>query len=53
MNSFRRDLGLRIDLMLASRALAERCTGCTIDRGPRAWERPSDHAPVTATFDIA
>ena len=53
MNSFRRDLGLRIDLMLASRALAERCTGCTIDRGPRAWERPSDHAPVTATFYIA
>ncbi len=53
MNSFRRDLGLRIDLMLASRALAARCTGCTIDRGPRAWERPSDHVPVTATFDIA
>ncbi len=52
MNAFRRDLGLRIDLMLASRALSERCTGCTIDRVPRGWERPSDHAPVTATFDI-
>ena len=53
MNSFRRDLGLRIDLMLASPALAARCTECTIDRGPRAWERPSDHVPVTATFDIS
>jgi exodeoxyribonuclease-3 len=52
MNAFRRDLGLRIDLMLASEALAERCTGCAIDRTPRAWERPSDHAPVTAAFDI-
>jgi len=53
MNAFRRDHGLRIDLMLASRALAARCTACTIDRTPRTWERPSDHAPVTATFDIA
>ena len=52
MNAFRRDLGLRIDLMLASPALAERCTACTIDRAPRTWERPSDHAPVTAAFDI-
>jgi len=52
MNAFRRDHGLRIDLMLASEALAARCTACTIDRTPRTWERPSDHAPVTATFDI-
>jgi exodeoxyribonuclease-3 len=52
MNAFRRDLGLRIDLMLASPALAARCTACSIDRTPRSWERPSDHAPVTAVFDI-
>jgi exodeoxyribonuclease-3 len=52
MNAFRRDHGLRIDLMLASNALAEHCTACTIDRAPRSWERPSDHAPVTAVFDI-
>ena len=50
--AFRRDHGLRIDLLLASEALAERCTACTIHREPRAWERPSDHVPVTATFDI-
>jgi exodeoxyribonuclease-3 len=53
MNAFRRDHGLRIDLMLASSALADRCTACSIDRIPRAWERPSDHAPVSAVFDIA
>ncbi len=53
MNAFRRNHGLRIDLMLASSELAKRCTACTIDRTPRSWERPSDHAPVTAAFDIA
>jgi len=52
MGAFRRNHGLRIDLMLASPALAARCQACTIDRAPRAWERPSDHAPVTAVFDI-
>ncbi|MEX1994092.1 MAG: exodeoxyribonuclease III [Steroidobacteraceae bacterium] len=53
MGAFRRNHGLRIDLMLASGALAGRCTACTIDRSTRAWERPSDHAPVVASFDIA
>ncbi len=52
MNAFRRDHGLRIDLMLATPALAAHCTACTIDRVPRTWERPSDHVPVTAVFDI-
>jgi len=47
---FRRNAGLRIDLLLASAALAARCTGCAIDRIPRGWERPSDHAPVYADF---
>ena len=52
MGAFRRNHGLRIDLILASALLATRCTGCSIDRAPRAWERPSDHAPVVASFDI-
>jgi exodeoxyribonuclease III len=52
MGAFRRNHGLRIDLMLASAALAARCSACTIDRSTRALERPSDHAPVTAAFDI-
>jgi exodeoxyribonuclease-3 len=52
MGAFRRNHGLRIDLMLASPALGGRCRSCAIDRAPRAWERPSDHAPVTAAFDI-
>jgi exodeoxyribonuclease-3 len=51
--AFRRNAGLRIDLVLASAALAGRCTGCRIDVTPRRWERPSDHAPVLATFDLS
>ncbi|NNF40687.1 MAG: exodeoxyribonuclease III [Woeseiaceae bacterium] len=47
---FRRNAGLRIDLILASSAMAERCTACYVDKEPRAWERPSDHAPVVAEF---
>ena len=52
MAAFRRNHGLRIDLILASAALAQRCTACTIDREPRRAERPSDHTPVIASFDI-
>lgn len=50
--AFRRNHGLRIDLILASAALAPRCTTCSIDREPRTFERPSDHTPVIADFDI-
>jgi exodeoxyribonuclease-3 len=52
MLAFRRNHGLRIDLILASPALAARCTGCRVDRAPRKLERPSDHAPVVASFDL-
>ncbi|CAI8793051.1 exodeoxyribonuclease III [Methylococcus capsulatus] len=48
---FRRNLGLRIDHILASLPLAGRCTACSIDKTPRSLERPSDHAPVVAEFD--
>ncbi len=44
--AFRRDLGLRIDLTLVSDALRGECVAAGIDREPRAWERPSDHAPA-------
>lgn len=50
--AFRRNHGLRIDLILASKTLAGRCTGCRIDREPRRAERPSDHTPVLAAFDL-
>ena len=49
---FRRNAGLRIDLILASETLAKQCIRCEIEKGPRHWERPSDHAPVVASFDL-
>lgn len=52
MNAFRRKLGLRIDLVLASKTMAERCRASYIDVEPRRQERPSDHAPAVAEFDL-
>jgi exodeoxyribonuclease-3 len=49
--AFRRDLGLRIDLILASEALRPACRAARIDRSPRTWERASDHAPVLLEID--
>jgi exodeoxyribonuclease-3 len=48
--AFRRNQGLRIDLMLASTALSQTCRRSWIDKEPRGWERPSDHVPVVAEF---
>ena len=50
--AFHRNHGLRIDLLLASSALAARCSACSIDAAPRRAERASDHTPVIGTFDI-
>jgi exodeoxyribonuclease-3 len=50
MNGFKRNLGLRIDLILASPSMAEQCRASYVDKTPRGWERPSDHAPVIAEF---
>jgi exodeoxyribonuclease-3 len=51
MMAFRRNAGLRIDLILASTALARKCGECHIDKAPRKLERPSDHTPGVASFD--
>ncbi|MCE1181542.1 MAG: exodeoxyribonuclease III [Rhodocyclales bacterium] len=50
---FRKNLGLRIDHVLLSQALAEKCTAAGVDRAPRKLERPSDHAPVWAEIACA
>lgn len=50
--AFRRNRGLRIDHILASESLAKRCISCCIDKEPRKLERPSDHTPVVAEFDL-
>ncbi len=44
--AFRRDLGLRIDHILCSPTVLGDGLECRIDKTPRGWDRPSDHAPV-------
>ncbi|MBJ7575663.1 exodeoxyribonuclease III [Luteimonas sp. MC1828] len=50
--AFRRDLGLRIDLTLVSDALRAEAVASGIDREPRTWERPSDHAPAWVRLGV-
>lgn len=49
---FRRNHGMRIDLLLVSDALAGRCRSSSIDLAPRKLERPSDHTPVVIELDL-
>ncbi len=52
MGAFRRNMGLRIDHVLLSPALAGACRACSIDVAPRKLERPSDHAPVVCELAL-
>ncbi|MDJ0910141.1 MAG: exodeoxyribonuclease III [Woeseiaceae bacterium] len=49
---FRRNAGLRIDLILTSEAMTKACSASYVDKEPRGWERPSDHTPVVAEFQL-
>ncbi len=50
---FHRDLGMRIDLLLATAAVAARVRAAWVDRQARKGTRPSDHAPVIVDLDRA
>jgi exodeoxyribonuclease-3 len=50
---FHQDLGMRIDLILASEPVAERVKAAWIDRQARKGTGPSDHAPVIVDLDEA
>ncbi len=51
LNSFERNLGWRLDHIMATKRLAKKCTTCYIDKEPRLADRPSDHTPIVAEFD--
>jgi exodeoxyribonuclease-3 len=51
-NALERNIGWRIDHVLATRKLGEHSVDCYVDREPRGWEKPSDHAPLVSVFDI-
>jgi exodeoxyribonuclease III len=50
---FHRDLGMRIDLVLASTPVADRVRAAWVDRQARKGSGPSDHAPVIVDLDQA
>ena len=50
---FHQDLGMRIDLVLASAAVADRARAAWVDRQARKGTGPSDHAPVIVDLDEA
>jgi exodeoxyribonuclease-3 len=50
MMGFRRNAGMRIDHILLSEVLKEKCSASIVDKEPRTWEQPSDHAPVIAVI---
>ena len=47
MLGYQKNRGLRIDHILVSEPLVPLVSACSIDRTPRKWPKPSDHAPVT------
>ena len=49
---YQRNLGARIDHILLSQPLAERCSAAWIDKEPRGWDHPSDHAPVVVELNL-
>lgn len=51
-NGFIRNIGWRLDYIMATSNIADTCIDCRIDTEPRGWEKPSDHTYVVADFDI-
>jgi len=50
---FHQGRGMRIDLVLVTKSLAERSVSAEIDRNARKGKKPSDHAPVIVDFEVA
>jgi len=51
-NSVKRNLGWRLDHIMATKPLAEKSLACYIDKKPRLLQKPSDHTPIVAEFDL-
>ncbi len=51
--AFPKNNGLRIDLILGTKTMLQRCTGVSLYRDERKGEHPSDHIPVVAELKAA
>jgi len=52
INAVKRNMGWRVDHILATPPLAKKCTNSYIDLGPRMQSKPSDHTFLAAEFDV-
>ncbi|NLW84287.1 MAG: exodeoxyribonuclease III [Phycisphaerae bacterium] len=52
-NGFKRNLGWRLDYLMATASLADRCTRCEIDTACRGADKPSDHTVLWAEVAIS
>ncbi|CCE01196.1 exodeoxyribonuclease III (fragment) [Bradyrhizobium sp. STM 3809] len=50
--AWQKNMGIRIDHLLLSPQASDRLVEVGIDSYVRAWEKPSDHVPVWADFDL-
>ena len=48
--AFRRNIGMRLDLILLNGAAVKKAVSCDIQIEPRKWEKPSDHTPVVLSI---
>ena len=51
INSVKRNIGWRLDHIMATKPLAKKSVACYIDKKPRLADKPSDHTPIVAEFD--
>lgn len=51
-NALERNIGWRIDHILATSPLESLAVDCYVDRDPRSWIKPSDHTPVISVFSV-
>jgi exodeoxyribonuclease-3 len=52
LNGFKRNMGWRLDYIMATEPLAKKCTSCIVDKAPRELIKPSDHTFLLAELDI-
>ena len=52
LNAVKKNLGWRLDHIMATKPLSEKSIACYIDKAPRLLPRPSDHTPIIAEFNL-
>jgi exodeoxyribonuclease III len=53
LNALERNMGWRLDYIMATQPCVEACRSCRIDKTPRGWPKPSDHTFLEAGFALS